>query len=42
MTIRARNLLAEAGSVPFLAGEAEVTPDWGWVAGRIRGEATDD
>ncbi|MDN0196629.1 NAD(P)/FAD-dependent oxidoreductase [Streptomyces sp. S.PNR 29] len=40
--IRAANLLAEAGRVPFLAGEVEVTPDWGRVAGRIRGEATDD
>ncbi|QIY75883.1 NAD(P)/FAD-dependent oxidoreductase [Streptomyces sp. RLB1-33] len=42
MMIRAGNLLAEAGRVPFLAGAAEVTPDWGRVAGRIRGEATDD
>ncbi|WP_307127147.1 FAD-dependent oxidoreductase [Streptomyces sp. B1I3] len=42
MMIRAGNLLAEAGRVPALAGEAVVTPDWGSVAGRIRGEATDD
>ncbi|MFF1914303.1 dihydrolipoyl dehydrogenase family protein [Streptomyces sp. NPDC058239] len=42
MMIRAGNLLAEAGRVPALAGEAVVTPDWGRVAGRIRGEATDD
>ncbi|MET9972372.1 FAD-dependent oxidoreductase, partial [Streptomyces sp. NPDC006356] len=38
MMIRAGNLLAEAGRVPFLAGDAEVTPDWSRVAGRIRGE----
>ncbi|MFE0378762.1 dihydrolipoyl dehydrogenase family protein [Streptomyces inhibens] len=42
MMIRAGNLLAEAGRVSSLAGGAEVTPDWGRVAGRIRGEATDD
>ncbi|MEV0492214.1 dihydrolipoyl dehydrogenase family protein [Streptomyces atratus] len=42
MMIRAGNLLAEAGRIPALAGEAVVTPDWGRVAGRIRGEATDD
>jgi pyruvate/2-oxoglutarate dehydrogenase complex dihydrolipoamide dehydrogenase (E3) component len=42
MMIRAGNLLAEAGRVPGLAGEAVVTPDWGRVAGRIRDEATDD
>ncbi|WP_413812508.1 FAD-dependent oxidoreductase [Streptomyces sp. OE57] len=42
MTIRAANLLAEAGRVPFLAGDVEVTPDWIRVAGRIRGEATGD
>ncbi len=42
MMIRAGNLLAEAGRVPALAGEAVVTPDWGRVAGRIRDEATDD
>ncbi|MFI7299421.1 dihydrolipoyl dehydrogenase family protein [Streptomyces sp. NPDC050121] len=42
MMIRAGNLLAEAGRVPALAGEAVVTPDWGRVAGRIRHEATDD
>ncbi|KUO17567.1 hypothetical protein AQJ91_29670 [Streptomyces dysideae] len=42
MMIRAANLLAEAGRVPFPAGEVEVTPDWGRVAGRIRSEATDD
>ncbi|MFI9584239.1 dihydrolipoyl dehydrogenase family protein [Streptomyces sp. NPDC052236] len=42
MMIRAGNLLAEARRVPGLAGEVAVTPDWGRVAGRIRGEATDD
>ncbi|MGW1029502.1 dihydrolipoyl dehydrogenase family protein [Streptomyces sp. NPDC002577] len=42
MMIRAGNLLAEAGRVTALAGEAAVTPDWAKVAGRIRGEATDD
>ncbi len=42
MMIRAANLLAEAGRVPFLAGEVKVTPDWSRVARRIRGEATDD
>ncbi|MEW2622936.1 NAD(P)/FAD-dependent oxidoreductase [Streptomyces sp. NPDC048106] len=42
MMIRAGNLLAEAGRVPALSGEAVVTPDWARVAGRIRDEATDD
>ncbi|MGC4949361.1 dihydrolipoyl dehydrogenase family protein [Streptomyces sp. DT224] len=42
MMTRAGNLLAEAGRVSALAGEAVVTPDWGRVAGRIRDEATDD
>ncbi|WP_393062343.1 dihydrolipoyl dehydrogenase family protein [Streptomyces sp. LN549] len=42
MMIRAGNLLAEAGRMSALAGEAVVTPDWGRVAGRIRDEATDD
>ncbi|MGW1501148.1 FAD-dependent oxidoreductase [Streptomyces mirabilis] len=42
MMIRAGNLLAEAGRVPALAGEAVVSPDWTRVAGRIRDEATDD
>ncbi|MGW1760065.1 dihydrolipoyl dehydrogenase family protein [Streptomyces mirabilis] len=42
MMIRAGNLLAEAGRVPALAGEAAVSPDWTRVAGRIRDEATDD
>ncbi|MER7569100.1 NAD(P)/FAD-dependent oxidoreductase [Streptomyces sp. NPDC097941] len=42
MMIRAGNLLAEARRVPGLAGEVAVTPDWSRVAGRIRGEATDD
>ncbi|MBU3868843.1 hypothetical protein KN815_33790 [Streptomyces sp. 4503] len=34
--------LAEAGRASSPAGGAEVTPDWGRVAGRIRGEVTDD
>ncbi|MER6526190.1 FAD-dependent oxidoreductase [Streptomyces sp. NPDC001508] len=42
MMIRAGNALAEARRVPALAGRAEVAPDWGPVAGRIRHEATDD
>ncbi|MBT2439584.1 NAD(P)/FAD-dependent oxidoreductase [Streptomyces sp. ISL-36] len=42
MMIRAGNLLAEAGRVSALAGEATLTPDWDRVARRIRGEATDD
>ncbi|MFI9612132.1 dihydrolipoyl dehydrogenase family protein [Streptomyces sp. NPDC052023] len=42
MMIRAGNLLAEAGRVPLLAGDVEVTPDWSRVAGRIRSDATDD
>ncbi|MFC7259353.1 dihydrolipoyl dehydrogenase family protein [Streptomyces lutosisoli] len=42
MMIRAGNLLAEAGRIPALAGEAVVTPDWTRVAGRIRDAATDD
>ncbi|MGW0881854.1 dihydrolipoyl dehydrogenase family protein [Streptomyces sp. NPDC002671] len=42
MMIRAGNLLAESRRVPALAGDADVAPDWGRVAGRIREEATDD
>ncbi|MFD7014141.1 dihydrolipoyl dehydrogenase family protein [Streptomyces sp. NPDC059928] len=42
MMIRAGNLLAEARRVPALAGHVDVTPDWTRVAGRVRGEATDD
>ncbi|AOP49016.1 dihydrolipoyl dehydrogenase family protein [Streptomyces lydicus] len=42
MMVRAGNLLAEAGRVSALAGEAVVTPDWARVAGRIREEATAD
>ncbi|GAB2451805.1 NAD(P)/FAD-dependent oxidoreductase [Streptomyces incanus] len=42
MMIRAGNLLAEVRRVPALAGDTDVTPDWGRVAGRIREEATDD
>jgi pyruvate/2-oxoglutarate dehydrogenase complex dihydrolipoamide dehydrogenase (E3) component len=42
MMIRAANLLAEARRVEGLAGRAEVRPDWGPVAARIREEATDD
>ncbi|HWF82501.1 MAG TPA: NAD(P)/FAD-dependent oxidoreductase [Streptosporangiaceae bacterium] len=42
MMIRAANLLAEAGRIPGLAGQASVDPSWEPVAGRIRDEATDD
>ncbi len=42
MMIRASDALAEAGRIPGLAGSADVAPDWGPVATRIRDEATDD
>ena len=42
MMIRASDVLAEGRRIPGLAGRAEVTPDWGTVAARIRDEATDD
>lgn len=42
MMIRASDTLAEGHRIPGLAGAAEVTPDWGIVANRIRDEATDD
>ena len=42
MVIRAANSLAEARRVGTLAGSADVAPDWGPVARRIRDEATDD
>ncbi len=42
MMIRAGNLLAEAGRVTGMAGQATVVPSWEPVAGRIRDEATDD
>ena len=42
MMIRAADALAEARRVDALAGHAEVRPDWGTVATRIRDEATDD
>ncbi|WP_338702563.1 NAD(P)/FAD-dependent oxidoreductase [Streptomyces sp. Q6] len=42
MMVRAGNVLAEAGRVAALAGGATVAADWGTVAGRISGEATDD
>jgi pyruvate/2-oxoglutarate dehydrogenase complex dihydrolipoamide dehydrogenase (E3) component len=42
MMIRAADALAEARRVAGLAGGAEVRPDWGPVATRIRDEATDD
>ncbi|MGK5552186.1 dihydrolipoyl dehydrogenase family protein [Actinomadura kijaniata] len=41
MMVRAAGLLAEARRVPGMAGEADVRPDWGPVAARIRDEATD-
>ena len=40
MMIRSANLLQEARRVAEMAGTAEVTPDWGLVAQRIRDEAT--
>ncbi|MGW0816606.1 dihydrolipoyl dehydrogenase family protein [Streptomyces viridiviolaceus] len=42
MMIRAGNPLAEAGRIPVLAGEADVTADWSKVSGRIRDEAADN
>ncbi|MGW4517367.1 dihydrolipoyl dehydrogenase family protein [Streptomyces sp. NPDC004393] len=42
MMIRAGNTLAETRRASALAGHADVTPDWGRVADRIRDEATDD
>ena len=42
MIIRAADALAEARRVASLAGSAEVEPDFGVVARRIREEATDD
>ena len=40
MMVRAADLLAEAGRVGGMAGEAAVTPAWGPVAERIAEEAT--
>jgi len=40
MMIRAANVLQEARRVEGLAGQAEVLPDWGPVAARVRAEAT--
>ncbi|MGH9041456.1 MAG: dihydrolipoyl dehydrogenase family protein [Acidimicrobiia bacterium] len=42
MMLRAALLLAEARRIPGMAGAAQVIPDWGPVAARIRDEATDD
>ncbi len=42
MMVRAADALAEARRIPGLAGTANVAPDWGPVAARIRDEATDD
>ncbi|TDD65782.1 NAD(P)/FAD-dependent oxidoreductase [Jiangella aurantiaca] len=42
MMIRAADLLAEARRVDGMSGHADVRPDWGPVAARIRDEATDD
>jgi len=42
MMIRAADALAEARRVEELAGAAQVQPDWGPVATRVRREATDD
>ncbi|MEV3922831.1 dihydrolipoyl dehydrogenase family protein [Actinomadura coerulea] len=41
MMVRAAGLVAEAGRVAGMAGEASVRPAWGPVAARIRDEATD-
>jgi pyruvate/2-oxoglutarate dehydrogenase complex dihydrolipoamide dehydrogenase (E3) component len=41
MMIRAADLVADAGRVDGMAGEATVQPDWAPVARRIRDEATD-
>ncbi|XVQ09663.1 dihydrolipoyl dehydrogenase family protein [Spirillospora sp. CA-255316] len=40
MMIRAGNVLAEAGRVPYLAGEGKAVADWSRVADRVRSEAT--
>jgi pyruvate/2-oxoglutarate dehydrogenase complex dihydrolipoamide dehydrogenase (E3) component len=40
MMIRAANALQEARRISGLAGQAQVIPDWGPVAARIRAEAT--
>jgi pyruvate/2-oxoglutarate dehydrogenase complex dihydrolipoamide dehydrogenase (E3) component len=42
MMIRAADVLGEARRVHTLAGSAQVQPDWGLVAKRIRNEATDN
>jgi pyruvate/2-oxoglutarate dehydrogenase complex dihydrolipoamide dehydrogenase (E3) component len=42
MAVRAAGTLAEARRVPLLAGTADVRPDFGAVARRIRAEAADD
>ncbi|GLW92874.1 dihydrolipoyl dehydrogenase family protein [Actinokineospora globicatena] len=40
--IRAADVLAEARRVPEFAGTAQVVPDWGKVAARVRDEITTD
>lgn len=42
MVIRGAEVLAEAGRVDQLAGHADVSPEYGRVAARIRNEATDN
>ncbi len=42
MMIRAGNLVAEARRIESMVGHATITRDWGRVAERIRGEATDN
>ena len=42
MMIAAARMVADGRRVPDFGGTAEVTPDWGPVARRIREEATDD
>jgi pyruvate/2-oxoglutarate dehydrogenase complex dihydrolipoamide dehydrogenase (E3) component len=38
--LRATNLLQEARRIEGMAGDAEVTPDWDLLAGRVRAEVT--
>ncbi|GII97196.1 dihydrolipoyl dehydrogenase family protein [Sinosporangium siamense] len=42
MMVRASDLLAEGRRIPGIAGDSTISPDWSWVARRIRDEATDD
>lgn len=42
MMIRASNMLAEGRRIPGSAGMASVSPDWSFVARRVREQATDN